>query len=207
MALFLRYVGHRNSENSLTEDAFSQANPPASTTTGANASTTYASQTNTSGVLGGSVAFTRPDVGSGFIGGPYIVSGAAPTTALAQGCRPLGLFINDAVGNAFENTPGVASGKGPYTSAMGTMVVDLYETAGLTAIPGTLPNGVVVAHGGAIPYTVGLPLYASINGLLTPCPNDAYEVASGAATFGTVIGVVTEAPTATSAQMKLDQRV
>jgi len=207
MALFIRYIGHRNSENSLTEDAFSQPNPP---TAGHYAATTYsttlAAQTNTSGILGGSVAFTRPDVGSGFNGGPYLVASAVPTTALGLSCLPLGLVINDAVGNAFENTPGVASGKGPYTSGLGTMVVDLYETQGITAAPGTMSNGVAVTTGSTIPYTIGLLLYASVNGYLTPLAADSYEVVSGHAT-ATVIGVVTEAPTSISAQMKLDQRV
>lgn len=205
MALFIRYIGHRNSENSLTEDAFAQPNPPtAGHYVAASYSTTLAAQTNTSGILGGSVVFTRPDVGSGFLGGPYLVAATVPGTALGLSCLPLGLAINDAVGNAFENTPGVASGKGPYTSGLGTMVVDLYETQGL--VGGNMSNGVNIVANGTIPYTTGLLLYASANGYLTPVPADSYEVISGHV-VATVIGVVTEAPTSISAQMKLDQRV
>lgn len=208
MALEIFYPGHRNSFGVLTEDAFTQSNPSSPNADTANTSATLDNQTNATGVLGGSVAFTRPDVGNNFIGGPGYDSGSAVTEAGAN--RPLGLFINDSVGNAFENTPGIASGKGPYVSGMGTYQVDLYETVAINS--GTLTDGTGVSADATLVYTAGLLLYASENGFLTSVPEDAYEVVHGAATVGTdpgptVIGVVLQAPTATSATMVVDLRV
>lgn len=208
MALEILYPGHRNSWAVLTEDTFTQSNPAGPNGTAANTSTTFASQSNTSGVLGGSVAFTRPDVGNNFIGGPAYVAGVAPAESGAV--RPLGLFINDAVGNAFENTPGIASGKGPYMSSMGTYKVDLYETDCTNG--GTLSDGTVLIADATIVYSAGLLLYASENGLLTANPSDSYEVTQGVAVIGsgnepTVVGVVIQAPTSSSATMVVDLRL
>ena len=88
--------------------------------------------TTLTGVLSGSVAFTRPDGGSNNIGGPGLAATQvliAADNTQAIGYRALGVFINSANGNAFENTPGVASGKGPYVSGQGTYGNALYETA------------------------------------------------------------------------------
>ena len=57
------------------------------------------------GVRGGSVCFTRPDAGNNIVGGP--LAGGVPVANQ----RPLGVFINDARGLAFENSPGEASGR------------------------------------------------------------------------------------------------
>src|SRR5690606_12974261 len=99
------------------------------------------------GVLGSSIAFTRPDAGNGFVGGPT----AAAQTA---GFRPLGIFINDAIGNPFENTPGVASGRAPYYAGQGCFGLSLWETQNLNS-------------GAALVYAVGDRLFASQNGLVT----------------------------------------
>jgi hypothetical protein len=205
MALEIKYVGHRNSWPVLTEDSFTQANPPSPNATVANTSSTLDNQVNSTGVLGGSVAFTRPDVGSNYIGGPGYIGGAA--VAEAGAVLPLGLFINDAVGNAYENTPGIASGKGPFVMSMGLYRVDLYETAAINA--GTLSDGTAILADGAITYTAGLKLYASENGYLTAVPEDSYEVVHGgfAITTHTLMGVVIQAPTATSATMVVALRV
>jgi len=160
-ALRLLNAGVRNSVGELTDDAFTQTNPTA-------VATNVSTQINTAviGVVSGSVAFTRPDVGSNFIGGP----GSAAIQALIQadvaeaiGYHPLGVFINSANGQAFENTPGVASGKGPYMCAQGTYGNALYETALIGNSIGGDP-----AAGAAIAYVTGLKLIASRNGLLTP---------------------------------------
>ena len=183
----LLHAGVRNAVGLLTPDAFTQANPPV-VTAAANVSTTLANITKV-GVLGGTVAFTRPDVGNGYHGGPILV-GAAYVT----GQKPLGIFLNDAVGNAFENTPGPASGRGPYASGQGTVAVSLWETqhqkTGSTALT----------------YTAGNLLYASANGLLTNVVEDAYEdnASSGSAT---VVGVVKVAPDANNSLMVLDLRI
>jgi hypothetical protein len=189
----LLHVVTRNSVGILTADAFTQANPPV--VTAANTvSTTLASITK-KGVLGGSIAFTRPDVGNGFQGGPV-----KPGGAYAVGYLPLGIFINDSLGNAFENTPGVASGRGAYVCGSGSCVgVSIYETKFL--ISGTPGNPTT--------YAVGDKLYASANGLLTNILADAYEYnvpAQNDIKFVTLLGVVKVAPDANSSLLVLDLR-
>lgn len=191
--LQLFHVVTRNSMGVLAADAFTQANPGVITAT-ANKSTTLAGITKV-GVLGGSVAFTRPAAGNNVIGGPTVNAG--PTYLAGQ--RPLGLFLNDAVGNAFENTPGVASGKGPYVCGTGSCVgVSLYETQQQ------------VGGNAALTYATGDRLYASVNGLLTNRINDAYEYnVSGQndPDFVTVMGIVKAIPDATNPWLVLDLRV
>ena len=101
-ALRILYPAIRNALGVLTTDAFTQTNPPIVV-----AANTVSTQVNTGtrGVLSGSVAFTRPDQGSNYHGGP--VEPGAPDGLLI---RPLGVYVNTAVGNAFENQPGLASG-------------------------------------------------------------------------------------------------
>ena len=183
----LLHVVTRNAVGLLTPDAFTQANPPVVTT---QKSTTLANVTKV-GVLGGTVAFTRPDYGNGYHGGA-VKPGGAYSAAL----KPLGLFLNDAIGNAFENTPGVASGRGPYVSGSGSCVgVSLYETKV------QLGGGA----GTAITYAPGDKLFASVNGLLTNVEADAYEDQAGGT--ATILGIVKVAPDANSSLLVLDVRV
>ena len=179
------HIGFRNSVGVLAPDAFTQANPPVVTT---NVSSALAG-ISAVGVLGGTVAFTRPDAGNGFIGGP--VTGTADDTLL----RPLGFFINDAIGNAFENTPGVASGRGPYFSGQGCFGLSLWETEDL-------------AGGGALTWSVGNKVFASRNGLATNVAdaNNTYEMQAGAAA-PTLLGVVKIAPDADNSLLVIDLRV
>jgi hypothetical protein len=188
----LLHVSTRNSVGVLTPDAFTQANPPIVTT---QRSTTLATITKV-GVLGGSVAFTRGDFGNGFHGGPVKIAAAYDASV-----RPLGIFINDALGNAFENTPGVASGRGPYICGSGsTLAVSIYETKRqLAATPGDV-----------LTYAVGDKVYASVNGLLTKELGDAYEynvAGQNSIQFVTLIGVVKVAPDANSSLLVIDLRV
>ncbi len=68
---------------------------------------------------------------------------------------PIGLFINDAAGSPFENTPAVGSGKSPFVSGGSSVCeVDIWESADSI--------GALV-----IPYTAGVLLYGSANGLIT----------------------------------------
>jgi len=149
-------------------------------------------------VLGGSVAFTRPDVGSNTVGGAVLVA-----TAYVAKTRPLGLFINDGLGNAFENTPAVASGKCPHLRG-GSVGVKVYETQ------------IQIGASTALAYSVGDKLYASVNGYLTNRWQDSYEAqwitvattgsgAGGAATEPDVtrMGTVLSIPDSTSAEMFL----
>jgi hypothetical protein len=150
-ALRILHLGVRNATGVLTADGFTQTNPPLVTTAG-----TISTQVNTGvlGVLSGSVAFTRPDQGSNFIGGP--VEPGAPDEVLI---RPLGCFVNTAVGNAFENQPGPASGKNTYVSANGTYGNALFETQALDTSAG-------VTQGDDLIYAAGQELVASRNGYL-----------------------------------------
>jgi hypothetical protein len=124
------------------------------------------------GVLGGSVAG---------------ISATADYTAVpcTDHLRPIGIFVNDAAGAAFENSPAVASGKLAIIKGMASVEVDVYETDGLT--------------GGSVPgqWTVADLCYCSAHGFLT-------NVASNE---GTVIGVCTKAPTTASPTLGLDERI
>lgn len=202
-ALRILYALIKDTIPVLASDAFTQSNPSAVTTTAAR-STTLPS-TVKQGVLGGSVAFTRPDVGQNVVGGAFLVGG---TTYTAK-TRPLGLFINDALGNAYENLPGVASGKGPFLRG-GSVGLKIYETQVQTTVGG----GVV---GTALTYSVGDKLYASVNGLLTNRWQDSFEqqwitagnlggaTSSGAAAEYDItrMGTVLAPPDASSAEMFL----
>lgn len=187
------HAGVRNAVGILTADAFTQDTPPIVTTT-ANVSTQLTGISK-KGVLGASVAFTRPDIGNGYHGGPVQVSSAYVPYLL-----PLGIFINDALGNPFENTPGVASNRGPYLAGQGTLGVSLWETQ------------IQVGASTALTYQGGDKLYASVNGLLTNRVQDAYEYQTGGASAGnadgvTVIGVVKVAPDADNSLLVFDLRI
>jgi len=190
--LQLFHVVTRNSMGVLAADAFTQANPVTVTAT-ANKSTTLAGITKV-GVLGGSVAFTRATANNSVGGAVSFNTGGNNAVA---GVRPLGLFLNDALGNAFENTPGVASGKGPYVHGTGTCVgVNLYETQQQ------------VGASTALTWAVGDKAYASVNGLLTNRVQDAYEYyLAGSATDVTLMGIVKAIPDATNPWLVLDLRV
>jgi hypothetical protein len=115
------------------------------------------------GVLGGSIAAISA-------GNDYTV---VPCTLALM---PVGLFVNDAAGAAFENAPAVASGKVTVIKGLASVEVDVYET---------------------LPYAVGLPLYSSAQGFLTP----------DVSTSAVVIGVVTKAPSTVSPTLGLDMRI
>ena len=197
-ALRILNLGIANSVGVLTDDAFTQTNPPIITT----AVTAQVDQT-LSGVLSGSVAFARGDVagGSNFIGGP--------TTIGTANVAVLGVFINSANGNAFENTPGVASGKNPYVSAAGTYGNTLFEDK-------SLADAVALTA-----YTTGQRLYASKNGYLTSAlaaddanssaqlweQGDLHAAATVPSAFPTLIGVVKMPPDATQGDLVYDQRI
>lgn len=179
-ALRILHVGIRNSVGILTDDAFTQTNPP---TAGIGAPTSAGFDSSILGVLSGSVAFTRGDQGANEIGG---VGSTAPATA---GVVELGVFINTAVGNDFENQPGVASGKGPYVSGQGTYANSLYET---------LDNA-----GVALTYTTGDALYASLNGYLTNgVVADRYNGANAV-----VMGILKMPADAVQPEIVYDQRI
>jgi len=189
----LFHVVTRNSVGALAADGLTQDNPVVYTS--ASVKSTTLTGITKKGVLGGSVAFTRPQAGNNIIGGPSVTAGPA----FLAGIRPLGIFINDAVGNAYENTPGPASGRAPYVSGMGSCVgVTIYETQKLQ---GQNAGDALTA------YSPGQKLYASANGLLTNRIEDAYEYLQGDTTGVTLVGIVKAAPDANTPMLVLDLRV
>lgn len=198
-ALRILYHVQKDSIPSLASDGFTQSNPSVVSVVTARSTTL---PTNVKrGVLGGSVAFVRPDVGSNTVGGAAQVG-----LTYVVNTRPLGLFINDALGNSYENTPAVASGKSPFIRG-GSVGVKIYETQVQT----TKGAGVV---GDPLPaYAVGQKLYASVNGLLTNRWQDSYECQWIDGAFGsgaalaciesdvTKMGTVLSPPDSTSAEL------
>jgi hypothetical protein len=158
-ALRIVYSLIKDTIPTLSADGYTQNNPSVVTTVGAISTVLPANVKK--GVLGGSVAFTRPDAGTNVVGGALAVGGV-----VHKNTRPLGLFINDALGNAYENTPGIASGKGPFLRG-GAVGVKIYETQQQTAGGGGV--------GTLLVYEEGDLLYASVNGLLTNRWQDALE--------------------------------
>jgi hypothetical protein len=219
------HVGIRNTVGVLTNDSFTQTNPPIVTATSTLSNATGL-DTATLGVLSGSIAFTRPDGGANQIGGPQ-ETGVRVTAIFT---KPLGLFINDAVGNAYENTPGPASGKGPYVSGQGTYASSLYETQALI-ITTAWGAGATVAAGAALTYVTGCALIASRNGYLMPmidgsdalnspdnaggaaevangiCTGWPAAVATGQSQHSTVIGILKMPNDAVQPELVFDQRI
>jgi len=212
-ALRILHVGVRNTVGVLSADAFTQSNPPI-ITAAATVSTAPGLLTEVLGVLSGSVAFTRPDAGSNHIGGPATVAITGVSAVQAYNTRPLGCFINNAAGNAYENLPASASNKGPYVAAMGTYGNRLYETQFLAAAAPFL-------LGDDLPYLTGQDLIASANGYLmprfvdnagTPVSIDtsgiALEVMNGK-TAGTsqTLGILKMVPDSVQTELVYDARV
>jgi hypothetical protein len=210
-ALRILHVGVRNTVGVLTDDSFTQTNPPIITTAGT-VSTAPGALTEVLGVLSGSVAFTRPDAGNNFVGGPTKTAMALPASVTQV--LPLGCFINSATGNPYENLPGVASGKGPYVAAMGTYGNRLYETQVLVTTNGG------TAAGTALTYVPGMKLVASQNGYLMPTvvfTGAALDPVDAGAAFNTlegvnggtatIIGILKMAPDSVMTEIVFDQRI
>ena len=195
-ALRILHVGVRNTLGQLTADSFTQTNPPVIAT----AITKTTSSGFTAGVLGvlsGSIAFARNDEGEYFHGGPTNHADAVNPKE-----KPLGVFINTAVGLAFTNQPGVASNRGPYVSGQGSYGNSLYETQVLTGGDA----------GDLLDYTIGDELFASVNGYLTnsTVADDLHdnEHTSGPAAGGRwTIGILTVASDTSSDELVYDQRI
>jgi len=207
-SLRLLHVGVRNTVGILTDDAFTQTNPPVVSTAGTVSDNVL---TTVLGVLGGSVAFSRPDAGSNFVGGN--VEGLAVATQETF-VRPLGVFLNNANGRPFENLPAQASGKGPYVSAQGTYANALFETQALDT------DGANVAQGDDLTYTVGAQLIASRNGYLMPRTTidgagavASIDIAAISAevehgnTVSTTIGILKMPADSTQNELVYDQRI
>jgi len=168
MAMTILIRGQLNSIPVLSNDCFTKANY------GVNTNDTLSVNTPR-GVLGGSVAAVDPTEGS------YV---SVPCDA---SLRPIGLFVNDAAGASFENSPAVASGKVAVMKGMASVEVDVYETRN-------------AADSADLVWAVGNLVYSSAQGLLT-------NEASSETAPKTVIGVVTKAPTTASPTLGVDMRL
>lgn len=201
-ALRILNAGISNAIGVLTDDAFTQTNPPIVTAAGT--ITAQVDQT-LSGVLSGSVCFVRGDAGSNFVGGPAAIGTA--------NVGILGIFVNSAAGNAFENTAAVASGKLTYMSGQGTYGNSLFEDKVLTgANAGNALTALAPAQ----------ELRASRNGYLTNAIAGDYaldvteqlweqfNIDNAATTVrnqGTVIGIVKMVPDSVMGEIVYDQRI
>lgn len=174
MALELLYAGTRNSVLALDADAFSRVNY---LTSKANLTARIAA-TAPLGVLAGSVACLK---GEGLAGAPVY-------PLAATGPEPVGLFLNNAAGNPYENTPAVSSGKVTVVMGMATVKTDLYETKDTA--------------NAALTYAVGDKLYCSDFGLLTkeaPTAGNKFNARE--------VGVVWQAPTGSDPFMIVQLKV
>lgn len=141
------------------------------------------STTTNKGILAGSVVAVA---GDGLIG-PC----AGDSSTVAD--KAVGVAVNDAVGNPFESSSAVGSGKVVYCHGNGTVFsTDIYETK--------RTDGSI-----AIAYTAGDFLYASRHGLLT---NTQGMDSTPVLNFGTVIGICLNAPgTSNNNYMTVQMRI
>lgn len=164
MSLAILIRGQLNAIPVLSDACFTKANY------GVNTNTTL-SVNIPRGVLGGSIAAISAGL-------DYTV------VPMSTSLMPVGLFVNDAAGAAFENSPAVASGKVTVMKAQASVEVDVYETRN-------------AADGADLTYAVGEKLYGSAQGLLTNETTASSEV----------IGIVTKAPSTSSPTLGLDMRI
>ena len=165
MALTILIRGHLNSIPELDDSCYTQENYRSGYTN------TTLSVNTPRGCLGGSVA---------------AVSGGADYTAFPCNLvlQPIGLFVNDVAGAAFDNSPAVASGKVTVMKGQASVEVDVYETRN-------------AADSADLTYTVGDRLYSSANGFLT----------NEASTSAVIVGLCTKVPTTASPTLGLDMRI
>jgi len=165
MALTILIRGHLNAIPVLADVCFTKLNY------GAFGNSTLSVNTPR-GVLGGSIAAVSA-------GNDYTV------VPCDMNLMPVGLFVNDAAGAAFENAPAVASGKVTVMKGQASVEVDVYETQ-------TAANVAI-----DITYAVGEKLYSSAQGYLT----------NEVSTSTVVVGVITKAPSTASPTLGLDMRI
>lgn len=170
--LNILYVGHRSTLGLLNNAGFTKSNAVGNPQLANNQ--TLIPYQDIKGVLGGSVAAIA---GNDVIG---------PAGAAGPDDKVIGLFINNAAGNPFENSPAASSGYCPYVCGMGEYEVDVFETQDVTGAPIPLPQP-------------GEKLYSSQNGLLTTVNGlPGCVVPAGA----TAIGIVTTGPTGSNLIMR-----
>jgi hypothetical protein len=180
----------RDSFGTFAPDALTQSNPPIITA----AATVSEKLTGIyqQGVLGGSIAFTRPDAGANVHGGPVQISSQNDPNIV-----PLGFYVLDANPGAYNEHHAAGSSKLAFYKGNGTIALELFETKELMG-------------GGAgtdLTYKAGDRLYASSNGLATNRIEDAYEwnvPGQDSTEFVRVLGVVRTAPDASDGLLALE---
>ena len=169
-------VLYRQTYNSIGQTTgvdFTQSNTTANAQAQANTIANGGRLSTTLGILAGSVVAAIP--GQDNVIGPC----AGDSTHVDYA---LGIAINDAVGNPFESSSGIASQRVVYCHGSGTVFkTDIYETA--------------TASGSALTYSAGDLLYASQNGLLTNA--SGLKVASVVGSQ-TIVGICLKAPAGSS---------
>jgi len=168
-----------NSIGGTTTADFTQSNTTANVQAQANTIALGGRLSTTLGILAGSVVAV--------VSGQDNVIGPCVGDSTTVYDKAVGIAINDAVGNPFESSSGIASQKVVYCHGSGTVFkTDIYETC------------TTAGAGNAISYSAGDLLYASQNGLLTNASglaNSATAISSGAITK---IGVLLKAPAGSS---------
>lgn len=163
MALRILYPGNRNSLSTLAAGAFTRQN---------------------FGAAGATSSRITADTPDGALGGMVAKYSASYEVDISDNHKVAGIFINDAAGSPFENTPAVASGKCPILNSMGSYETDLYET---------------VEEAGVNPVnynTVNNPLYASDFGLIT-----------SENTGSPIIGYIAKSPSLTDPFLGFDLKI
>lgn len=138
--------------------------------------------TNTNkGILGGSVVA---------VAGSQIIAAAAGDSTTVYD-KVVGIAVNDAVGNPYESSSAVGSGKVVYAHGSGTVIsTDIYETK---QTDGTA----------TVTYAYGDKLYASQNGLLT----NTDGLASTPTAMYTFIAILLKVPTASDPFMTFQMKI
>lgn len=162
--LLIKYPGNRNTLYSLAANGFTRPN----TEDEANRTLGRISANAPSGALGGMAAMMVDS---------YVVDIATDGNITNDVPQVIGFFLNDAAGQAFENTPAIASGKVTVMTGPGSYETDIYETVKEddTTLDVDWSD------------SVGYPLYVSDFGLLTT-----------ENTGSIVVGYVTKAPSDTN---------
>lgn len=164
MALRILYPGDRNALSTLASGAFTRQN--------------Y-------GAVGMTSARITADTPDGALGGMVAnYSDNYETDICGAQTQAVGIYLNDAAGEPFENTPAVASGKVTMLTSMGSYETDIYETRN-------------EANAEDLVYAAGDLLYCSKNGLIT----------KDSASNSYVVGVVAKAPTATDPWLGFNAKV
>jgi len=143
--------------------------------------------TTNKGILAGSVVATA---GSGTIG-----AAAGDSTTVFD--KVVGIAVNDAVGNPYESSSAVGSGKVVYAHGSGTVIsTDIYETK---KADGTTP----------VAYVYGDKLYASQNGLIINEDGLTSKVSDTATKWAncTQIGILLKVPTASDLYMNFQMKL